>query len=942
MSGRYDPNLFREFFLELHGYLPFPWQERLAGQVVETGWPGVIDLPTASGKTACIDIALFALACGRGFRRMFFIVDRKVIVDEAYERAKRISGRIDLAKDGALGEIRKRLVQVAGGESNKVVHVCELRGGVYRDESWVRSPLQPTVVASTVDQVGSRLLFRGYGISSSSQPIHAALIGNDSLLLLDEAHCSKAFARTLERVGRYREESPLALPFAFVEMTATPSRKHRGQPFRLDDADRANAVLSQRLGARKSTRFVPVKAKAADAKGLAKAFAGEARDMAKKPGIRRIAVMVNRVDTARAVAEEIGVGDARVTLVVGRMRPVDRAGVDGVLGEVKAGAPRNPEDPPHYVVSTQCLEVGADLDFDGLVTELASMDAMLQRFGRLNRLGTLPGGAFGCIVAPASDAKKPDPIYGEGLTRTRDWLEPLFEKKAELDFALERDGESVPELWRLLGAEHRAAMTPPAPVCPMLLPSHLDALVQTSPKPLPEPAVEYFLHGKQDGAGEVSVVWRSDLREGDEGEWRELILQCPVTINEALAVKIWALRKWMLGEEAPGQSDLEGGEGAEEPATRRRIRGKEMVLICRGEEQFYSSEPQEVRPGDTVVIPGTNWPRPELGHIPPHAVADVGDEAYFAGRNVVRLRLHEGVMAAWPEVVRNRFLPFVKSNELDWGELQEVATETLAESETAMPLWLRKSLEAIRNETARRFELSRYPNIIEGWVIESKTTLLKMMDDTGRDDGSRGAPVGLEKHTKDVVAEAQRFAGVLLEGKLAATVVAAARWHDSGKADERFQSLLYGGDKTAAQLSGHLRAKGEYATPWERKRSFAGSGLPVGFRHELTSLLFAKGSEDGNSPLALHLIASHHGYCRPFAPVILDGEAEEILYRAVGLKAAERASGAAHRLESGVPERFWELTRKYGWWGLAYLEALLRLADWKASTDEQRALQGGS
>ena len=81
MTGQFDLQLFRGYFSGLHGRSPFPWQERLAEQVVTEGWPAVIDLPTASGKTACIDIAVFALACGRGHRRIFFVVDRKVIVD---------------------------------------------------------------------------------------------------------------------------------------------------------------------------------------------------------------------------------------------------------------------------------------------------------------------------------------------------------------------------------------------------------------------------------------------------------------------------------------------------------------------------------------------------------------------------------------------------------------------------------------------------------------------------------------------------------------------------------------------------------------------------------------------------------------------------------------------------------------------------------------------
>ena len=64
-----NASIFPRFFSELHeGRKPFPWQTMLLDQVLCSGWPDLIDLPTAHGKTACIDIAVFALACGPSHR----------------------------------------------------------------------------------------------------------------------------------------------------------------------------------------------------------------------------------------------------------------------------------------------------------------------------------------------------------------------------------------------------------------------------------------------------------------------------------------------------------------------------------------------------------------------------------------------------------------------------------------------------------------------------------------------------------------------------------------------------------------------------------------------------------------------------------------------------------------------------------------------------------
>jgi CRISPR-associated endonuclease/helicase Cas3 len=204
------PDDFVGFFEEVHGCEPFPWQKRLLWKLATDGqWPGTLDLPTGSGKTAAIDIALFhlALEIGRdGTRRapvrIAFVVDRRLVVDDAFARATKLADALKYSKGLVTGRVTEQLKKLSADGPALIAR--RLRGGIPREDDWARTPSQPTVLCSTVDQIGSRLLFRGYGVSDSMKPLHAGLIGSDCLLLLDEAHLAEPFRQTLRWVQMYQ------------------------------------------------------------------------------------------------------------------------------------------------------------------------------------------------------------------------------------------------------------------------------------------------------------------------------------------------------------------------------------------------------------------------------------------------------------------------------------------------------------------------------------------------------------------------------------------------------------------------------------------------------------------------------------------------------------------------------------------------------------------
>jgi CRISPR-associated endonuclease/helicase Cas3 len=427
---------------------------------------------------------------------------------------------------------------------------------------------------------------------------------------------------------------------------------------------------------------------------------------------------------------------------------------------------------------------------------------------------------------------------------------------------------------------------------------------------------------------------------------------CPPSSPEALSVPFYAVRTWLSGAREPDIADVEGrsiDSGPVEPSETRR------PVLANTKEGWVVISSDQIRPGQTIVVPTTygglsrgTWDPTSAAPVP-----DLGTQArrLQSGRTV--LRLHPGLFD----------LPLIPPDPRDFEEDSRSDLQLLRDwLQQATELSLDSGLSPLLGELLRDKRMSFVyldaydfieretgkDNTAPGYFVLAGRVSAGG-DITSEDDGASftGTSVPLRSHLSGVSSRAREYARRCgLPREVVEDISTAALWHDAGKVDPRFQQFLHGGSEFLAATAAEPLAKSKTDASDRRARLLARdlSGYPSGSRHELSSLALIQkyagsGSEKiGHDPdLVMHLVSAHHGFCRPFPPVATDPSPVEMRFEAPALGAAVATTSdhGLDRLDSGIADRFWRLVERYGWYGLAWMEAILRLADHRQSEAEQ-------
>jgi CRISPR-associated endonuclease/helicase Cas3 len=612
----------------------------------------------------------------------------------------------------------------------------------------------------------------------------------------------------------------------------------------------------------------------------------------------RVVVFVHSPDTAIKIAKSLCNRGAKgkkefadsVEILTGTMRGLER---DELLAKPimkRFLYPENSyEQGPAILVSTSAGEVGFDLNADHLVCDVAPLDSIIQRLGRVNRRGD--GKAEVHLFAKKIDGKKkpkeeedpPKHTFESASIAALEVLKTL-PKVSEEETAVIYDAS--PRAFAQIDKPLIALS--PKPYAVELTDILLDAWSMTTvTERMPgRPPVGPWLRGVDEEGPQTTIAWRTELDldgfgELDTNDIEEWFDAHRILPHETLTVPTRSAADWLLkryktlSSERRSEIDqraciidrvgikvLEFGKLIGELNIKRldSILDADVILpasfggIERGEGLLDESAPEPVK-GD------------------PGSVPDFLKEPDVADVTVKYPRFRQ-----WRTVG-------------DDADPEETALKVLVGEEPS------------NSEKFSRFAVE-LPSDKNGHVQLISFVPKSERREFGTQKQSLVCHVGLvEKYASEI---ANRLT---LPPDILRALELAAAWHDRGKDRDIWQRAVGGepGKDAIGKSGGSMR-------PISRN-----------YRHEFGSIRELSGAHEGKIDanifdLAMHMIAAHHGRGRPHFPK-------------GGFDPCARASSP--QIATDAIRRFARLQRHYGHWRLAWLENLLRCADAMASAEKE-------
>lgn len=921
------PSITREkfgaFFAALNGgHAPFSWQEEVLDHICEHGvWPERINAPTGSGKSSVVDIHLFANALAavgaapRVPRRLCVTVGRRALVDSQATRADKILGDLKDALADESGEpgILRRVAealqsfQTRNDDKRSIpFEIGRIRGELSNRNLPVTDISACAIIAATPDMYGSRALFRGYGSTKAARPRETALLAMDTVMVLDEAHMNRQLLHTTQRIAELQKrEADLGIPtLQVVETTATPSTEDSESTTMGVDIEALDKPNDEKLRDRvySHKELVLRSIDKWDGKPGNAATVNAAVDAIKEFLAHReaskgseeahtVGCIVNHVRTAIAIKEALVKNkvlekEEEVQLLVGRMRPSDLEKLQNKHRELFT---TEGDKSVKVVVATQTLEVGIDVDFADLVTELAPASSLAQRFGRVNRLGHRTDSKVVVIEPASGDLVKKDapPYKAVDLSNAYGWLEAL-------------NGAENPSV-------NPAAMVknPPVQSSPERLlyqrPEWPDLLEfsRTDENPYDEPDLDLWLHDSLDAETAMGgVIVRDNLPSNTSAAMEILKTSYFAPSDEETFPANLKILKEIL--------DYQDEHGVK--PRKFLYRQGEISLwqdADHGDESNQSLAPGDVLLLDTGSVPFTN-----------QGIAVTQRELPSTKDKLEAVPFPEDIKLYVYEKCADREKDFREYLGLSPEEAAELLDSQGPDGQKVIASEL--SIEAEDGQEV----ISWYAVVTDEESVEDSDIAQELAPTD---------PVLLDDHQNDVAERTRQLAENLgLASEFSKALELAAKYHDEGKRDLRFQQML-GADPDAEAL-----AKSGHRSVAEAYRARSRSALPRGWRHEQLSALMVAASPEKvgeHRDLVLRIIGCSHGHGR-FSFAHDAGFLLKEGYLPEGTDYEALKEQATRLFNVGYWDNLMEQTsRTYGPYATAYLEAVERAADAQISRE---------